>query len=159
MKYLITVLTLLTSPVAAQDYYGNIHLGSKHLGATRDFNEFNPGLGLGVRWGERFRYGLEAGAFYNSYSEWSTYAATFAQYRVIDGERWDTYLGGAMTFASYPNLVGYADKYGIPRVGNHIGIPSLTVEFDHGDYSIASNVVVGGAKFDALVTVSIKVKF
>ena len=155
----VCLITMMALPLKAQDFYGNIHLGSKHFGATREFNEFNPGVGLGIRWGDTFRYGLEAGVFYNSYSEWSTYGAAFAQYRVVDGDHWDTYLGGTVTLAGYPNLVGYADKYGIPRVGTHILVPSLSVEFDHGDYAIASHIIVGGAKFDTLVTVSIKYKF
>ena len=159
MKHILAAAMLMASPVAAQDYYASIHLGSKHIGATREFNEFNPGLGLGVRWGEGFRYGVEGGFFLDSYLEWSTYVAGFAQVRVINGPVWDTYLGGAATFASYPNLVGYADNIGIPRVGNHILIPSLSLEFDHGDYSISTHVIVGGDKFDALVTASMKVMF
>ena len=49
-----------------------VSIASEHVGAERDFEEFNPGVSLGARTGLPWRggeWGVEAGVFRNSYNE------------------------------------------------------------------------------------------
>ncbi|WP_371223913.1 hypothetical protein [Roseovarius sp. 2305UL8-3] len=57
----------------------SILLGSEHFGATREFQEFNPGVFL--TWEERvFDYSI--GAFYNSYEDVSVLGAVGYDYEI-----------------------------------------------------------------------------
>lgn len=123
----LAALTLATPAIADTQYHASVSLASYHINATRDFNESNFGLGLGVSWGgDIFRYGLEAGFFENSYHHQSTYVSSNWNWKVADFEHVNILIGGYGAFAGYPNLTGYADKYGIPRIGDHIMIGGFT---------------------------------
>ena len=157
MKHVITALALMASPVVAQDFHGAINLGSKHINATREFNEFNIGAELGVRWGEQWRAGVSGGVFLNSYEHWATYVAADLDYRIYDGEHLDVYAGAFVSFADYPNLSGYADKYGVPRVGAHIMIAGLeaTIASERGPEWLVRYVPFGKA-MDGVISLSLR---
>jgi hypothetical protein len=64
---------------APPQWWGNLNLGSKHLGGQGDFlgegesfNEFNPGIGMELQW--QPRHALAVGYFRNSVRENSWYA-------------------------------------------------------------------------------------
>jgi len=151
--FLITVgiLAWVVPAKAEPQFYGTVNIASLHINATRDFNEFNPGLGLGVTWGsDTFRYGVEAGFFENSYSHQSTYITTNWRWRVADFENVGLWAGGFVGFADYPNLTGYADKFGIPRIGDHIMIGgfAFTAEFERVNWTLLYTPV--GSKMDGV---------
>lgn len=78
----------------------SVLLGSEHIGATRDFEEFNPGLFLiwtNALWGDRLDYGF--GAFRNSYGDGS--AALLTAYPFVRTKNWGLEVFGALAW--YPN--------------------------------------------------------
>ena len=158
-KHLITALALMATPAAAEPYLA-LNLGSHHINATRAFNEANIGVGAGIRWGDGIRAGLSGGVFLNSYSHWSTYVAADLDFRVIDTDGLDVYAGAFVSLVDYPNLVGYADKRGIPRVGSHIMIAGLEASLvpERGPEWLVRYVPVGD-KMSGVASFSLRFPF
>lgn len=94
----------------------SLHLGSYHVDAARDFEEFNPGVF--VTWDEGLA--LSVGAYRNSYGELSV-AGTVA-YPVA--ERRDTRLSLLAGAAWYRNA---EERFGT-RFGNFVPLLGLRVE-------------------------------
>ena len=152
-----TIAALMLATTATAEPYISINTFSHHFGATRDFNEFNAGIGLGYRWDvNEFRLGVSGGVFLNSYDHWATYVSAEADYRVIDTQGLDVYGGVFIALADYSNLVGYADKIGLPRVGSHImlGGPSISFAPVQGP-EVKLRCLIGGHKMDAVCTASL----
>ncbi|MEL7463041.1 MAG: hypothetical protein AAFN79_03185 [Pseudomonadota bacterium] len=101
-----------------------VSIASKHVGADRDFQEFNPGVSLGlsrrIGW-RRGEWGLEGGYFQNSYDEGSFYAGLWADWPVASIEdRLDVRLGGFFGYAEYPQLVDEAEDFGALVIGDFV---------------------------------------
>ncbi|MCF6304388.1 MAG: hypothetical protein L3J33_03340 [Rhodobacteraceae bacterium] len=156
----IIVVTFAKPTKADPEFYTSISIASLHVNATRDFNEFNPGIGIGVTWGnDVLRYGLEVGTFRNSYYFQSTYATANWRWRVATLGDVNIWAGGWLGFAEYPNLIGYADKFGIPRIGDFVmvGGASATVEFDR--FNIVGLYTPVGNKMDGVLALKINIPF
>ena len=117
----------------------SVHLGSSHVNAQEDFEEFNPGLF--VSWDRSLSYTV--GAFRNSYGDVSV-AATVA-YPLI---RRDLYrLTAFVGWAHYPEngrkfRVHHGDV--VPVAGLRLHYRSLFVQFLPGDGSVADAVLSFG---------------
>lgn len=117
----------------------SIHLGSHHVNAQEEFEEFNPGLF--VSWDRSLSYTL--GAFRNSYGDVSV-AATVA-YPLL---RRDLYrLTAFVGWAHYPEngrkfRVHHGDV--VPVAGLRLHYRSLFVQFLPGDGSVADAVLSFG---------------
>ncbi len=69
----ILVLLVLAAPIAnAGELWGVVNLASKHVGADKQLNESNPGLGIEYAQSEAVTY--MAGAYRNSHNRRSRYA-------------------------------------------------------------------------------------
>ncbi|WP_425045474.1 hypothetical protein [Primorskyibacter sp. S87] len=123
----------------------NILLGSEHLGATRDFEEFNPGLFLtwtNLMW--KNRLDLTVGAFRNSYGDGS--AAVSAAYPLIRTEAWGLELFGALAW--YP---GNGDQFG-HSIGDMVPIAGVQARFH---YLYMQAIPAGGDGVDATLTLGL----
>ena len=101
-----------------------VSIASKHVGADRDFQEFNPGISLGLsrqigwRGGE---WALEGGYFQNSYDEGSLYGGLWADWPVATfADRLEFRLGGFFGYAEYPQLVDEAEDFGALVIGDFV---------------------------------------
>jgi len=156
VKHIITALALMASPAVA-DCYLPVGIGSKHINATRDFNEFNPSLGLGCAWGgERFQYGLEGGVAYNSYSNWMTYGAAFAHARAASFESVDLWAGAFVGYAGYANLATSGGS-NIPTLGDtHIMVAGLTGIAEFERVNVVLNYIPFGSKMDGVLILKLQ---
>ncbi len=141
-RFLMALIALcaLSAPAVAEDTepggsgsdgfrpFIGVSLASKHFDANRNFQEFNPGLTLGLRrpinWHDG-EWGIEVGGFQNSYDERSLYAGTWVDWPVAAITRGaEIRLGGFFAYAEYPQLVDEADDIGVVTIGNFVPILS-----------------------------------
>ena len=101
-----------------------VSIASKHVGAERDFQEFNPGVSLGARRDIGWRngeWGVEVGVFQNSYDEGSFYAGLWADWPVVAvGEAAELRFGAFFAYAEYPQLVDEAKDFGAVTIGDFV---------------------------------------
>lgn len=93
---LVTIASLIATPAAAGPDRISLLMGSKHAGAERHFEEFNPGIF--ATWEDRGAFDLSAGIFRNSFGKTSV-AATAALPFYERGEFQASVFGGV---AIYP---------------------------------------------------------
>lgn len=68
----VLVLLILSAPIAnAGEFWGVVNLASKHVGAGKQLNESNPGLGIEYAQSEEITYMV--GAYRNSHNRRSKY--------------------------------------------------------------------------------------
>jgi len=115
----------------------SILLGSEHINATREFQEFNPGVFL--TWERRFNYSL--GLYYNSYKEISPLVSVSYDWEVAP----DLDLGAFFAVAVYP---GDGEEFNhsigdvVPFIGLQARYKNVFVQFIPAD----------GDALDALLT-------
>ena len=118
-------------------------LGSEHVNATRDFQEFNPGVFL--TWERRFNYSV--GLYYNSYEEVSPLVSVGYDWTVAQ----DFDIGAFFAVAVYP---GDGDEFShslgdvVPLVGLQARYKNVFVQFIPAD----------GDSLDALLTLGLTFK-
>ncbi len=117
------------------------NMGSIHIKPRREFNQINPGLFVSAtfRAGQRFEYGIQGGAYVNSYSERTIYASTYANWHVAQLGNVDVRLGGFVGLFEYPVLSERARAIGWPTVGDYILAlgPSMKMRFQNGvDFTV-----------------------
>lgn len=135
----LTATLALTAPVAASAGPDrlSILLGSSHVNATRDFQEFNPGVFL--TWERQLNYSV--GLYYNSYKEISALASVGYDYEVAT----DFDVGAFFALAIYP---GDGDEFEysagdlVPLAGLQARYKNVFVQFIPAD----------GDSLDALFT-------
>ncbi len=118
------------------------NMASIHINPQKKFNQINPGLFVSAtfRAGQRFEYGIQAGAYVNSYSERTIYTTTYANWHVAQIGNADVRLGGFVGLYEYPVLSARARAIGWPTVGNYILAlgPSMKMRFRNGvDFTVA----------------------
>ncbi|MDF1671039.1 MAG: hypothetical protein P1U83_15640 [Roseovarius sp.] len=117
LSALLLAAALPTTVLAGPDRLSFL-LGTEHFGATRDFQEINPGAFL--TW-EKKTFDYSVGAFYNSYSEVSVLASIGYSYEILpefevgafsglavypgDGHRFDASVGDVVP------MVGLQTRY------------------------------------------------
>lgn len=162
MKSLIAKITLAivaaytTTPATAQEWSVDINLAAKHVNATQEFNELNPGLGVNVSWGKQWRASLSGGVYLNSYSSWSGYALAGLDARLVDMPALDIYAGVWAGFAQYGNLVGYADRNGIPRIGDYIMMAGGSASAKFEAVEVVVRYLPAGDKMDGVAGLSLR---
>ena len=153
----VLVLTALAAPAAvAQEWSADVNLAAKHVNATESFNEINPGLGVSVSWGEQWRASLSGGVYLNSYSDWSGYALVGLDTRLVDMPAFDLYGGVWAGFAQYGNLVGYADRNGIPRIGDYIMVAGVSASVKFEAVEVVVRYLPAGDKMDGVAGLSLR---
>ena len=146
----IAVLFCLISTTASAETELRIgaNLGSIHIAPQQEFNNINPGLFISAtfRAKKRFQYGLQAGAYVNSFSERTIYALSFANWRVADIGSAELRIGGFAGFFEYPDLADTARGWGWPTLGDYVLAmgPSVKLRAQNGvEFSIGFLPVVG----------------
>lgn len=114
-----------------------ILLGSEHVNATIDFQEFNPGVFL--IWEGKYDFGV--GVFYNSYEDVSVSVST--AYNFIKNEQFNFGVFGAL--AVYP---GEGDRFD-HSIGDIIPIVGLQARYGN----VFTQLIPGGGQStDAVLT-------
>ena len=132
------ILGVLVSSVAqAGPDRVSVLLGSEHINATREFQEFNPGVFL--TWERQFNYSI--GIYYNSYEEISPLISVGYDWDVAR----DFHLGAFFALAVYP---GDGDEFNhaigdvVPFIGLQARYKNVFVQLIPAD----------GDALDALIT-------
>ena len=136
----ITIVLSVATTVRAFDTshfrpHVTVNLGSKHINASRDFNEVNPGFGIGVSApvaDGKYEMAVELGQYRNSVNGNSTYVVGSLDTEAAAlSRRTKVRLGGFAGVVRYPGL---SDKFtsGIPSVGDWVaaGGVQATVRVD-----------------------------
>lgn len=145
MKQALLAATLCVTGVTAADAGPDqisILLGSHHVGATRDFEEFNPGVILTWRellWQNRLDVGI--GAFRNSYGDASVVVTS--AYPLVRNQTWGLDLFAAL--ATYP---GEGDQFS-HSIGDVVPIAGLQARYRN---VFVQAIPGGGRSVDAVVT-------
>ena len=125
----ILILLLLSGTAHAQGRNLGVVIGSVHIG-NEALNNFNPGLGNGMRMGRRTgtEWHLEGGVFHNSYDKVSSFGivGTHRHLFILGPAK---IRGGVSTGLGYDRTlaVGLRDDYGIPYIGGEPPLPSATI--------------------------------
>ncbi len=107
--------------------YGTISHASEHVNATKDFNETNPGLGLGSEAplrGTKWSAGVEAGFFENSNSNTSTYAVGYFERDMLAKRPRALRVGFFSGYARYPSEAANSNSI-FPSIGDYIPVAGL----------------------------------
>lgn len=121
----------------------SVLLGSEHNGATRDFQEFNPGLFL--TWERRFNYSV--GVYYNSYEDISPLVSVGYDWEVAP----QLDLGAFFAVAVYP---GEGDQFRtsvgdvVPFVGLQARYRNFFVQFIPADGDSVDSLFTFGLTFE-----------
>ncbi|MFK7745304.1 MAG: hypothetical protein AB8B47_09620 [Roseobacter sp.] len=142
--YVTTALALLAphSSFAGPDRL-SILLGSNHVGATRDFQEFNPGAFL--TWERELNYSI--GLYYNSYKKVSALASVGYDYEVAT----DFDIGVFFALALYP---GDGDEFRysagdlVPFVGLQARYKNVFAQYIPADGDSLDSLFTFGLTFE-----------
>jgi len=140
-----------------------IQMASIHTGATRDFNEFNPGLGVGFSTGlgeTKFELEADVGFYKNSFSDWSAYAGVGITYELFRPHpRVGVRAGPIAGLAYYPNAQVFRDA-GIPTVGDAVvfGGVALFARIDNR-IELRSRYLPTAGGADGILSFEMRVKF
>lgn len=160
---------LAGKPASAVDWTNGrphltFNLASYHLNASRDFNEINPGIGIGVTFPDDIlggELGFEVGQYRNSLDSNSYYATGSYDWQIAEFSQDVTLrMGGFAGASHYP---GDAEKFknrGVPTIGNWVlvGGAQATVRIQD-TYDIRLRVLPAGDVADALFTLQMGVRF
>ena len=138
------------------------NLGSHHLNANRDFNEFNPGLGVGLsKEFSGFELSGEIGQYHNSLDEQSQYAMASVDREIARfGQRTAWRMGGFAGFARYPSSSNKFKDHGVPTFGDWVLGVGLQTTFRFDDkYDLRLRVMPAGHVADALFTAQFSIRF
>lgn len=123
MKTIVIIAAILSAAIGTQASAGpdrlSLLVGSKHVGAEREFNEQNPGLF--ATWENRGAFDLSLGVYENSFSNVSI-AATAALPVYEKGEFQASVFGG---LALYP---GDGDEF-LVHAGDVVPLGGLQVRY------------------------------
>ncbi|MBO9449568.1 hypothetical protein J7426_04825 [Tropicibacter sp. R16_0] len=145
VKQAILAVTLLAGGATAADAgpdQVSILLGSHHVGATRNFEEFNPGIILTwkeILWQNRLDVGF--GVFRNSYGDASVVATT--AFPLVRNQHWGLDLFAAL--ATYP---GEGDQFTY-SIGDVVPIAGLQARYRN---VFVQAIPSGGSSVDATLT-------
>ena len=143
LSSLILAAMIPTSALAGPDRL-SVLLGSEHFGATREFQEFNPGVFL--TWEERvFDYSI--GTFYNSYEDVSVLGAIGYDYEIAKELEVGVFAG----VAYYP---GEGDQFSVsagdmvPVAGVQTRYRNLFAQWIPADGDSVDSVLTFGLTFE-----------
>lgn len=141
---MLALMCLLPSGAVADPDRVSLLLGSEHLGATRSFNEFNPGVFL--TW-ETKTLDYSVGSFYNSYEGVSALGSVGYNFEIAP----HLDVGAFAALAYYP---GEGDQFEVsvgdvvPIVGLQTRYRQAFVQFIPADGDTVDGLVTFGLTFD-----------
>ena len=144
--------------------YATVTHTSQHLGATKSFNENNPGFGIGSEAPIRrspYVVGLEAGRYRNSLDDYSSYAAGYVERKFAPrrGPK-DIGLGLFLAYAEYPSEVQRAKDKGYLTIGDLVPVVGLQATVATvGPHSLRMRLTPGLSHADAVLTVQSNFRF
>lgn len=146
MRYLLTSLAaaFIISGGCTVDAADSVYvlLASKHVGASYDFNEVNPGIF--IEW-DGPHINKAVGVYKNSFGDVST--AALVSVPILQGSNWSVGLFGGVAY--YPGTGdAFAYHYGdvVPIGGLQASVGSIIVQ-----------AMPGGADMDAVLSVALRV--
>ncbi len=136
-------------------------LGSNHLGADEEFNEFNPGIALGFTLPARdsdWIYGLEVGQYRNSHSQNSQYVLGSIERPVAQlGDETTLKLGLMAGLARYNEVAQELGRKGVPTIGDWVLAGGATAAINHRDrLELRVGVVPAPGVADAIFTFQVR---
>ena len=136
---------------------------SLHVNPDRDFNEFNPGIGVGSEAPFRrsdYVFGLEAGRFRNSLEEGTSYAAAYVERKFAPVRSTSIGLGAFFAYAEYPNEVQRAEDNGFITFGDFVPVAGLQATVPTiGSHEFRVRLTPGLEDADALLTLQSNFRF
>lgn len=147
---------------AEEDRYIGVFVGSQHIGSD-EYNDFNPGLTYGRRWGVGTggtEVHVEGGVFYNSYREVSPIVVAGVSTRVARIGPGDLRLGASLGMAYYKELSEVLEaKYDFPSVGGFLPVAAVTGAYRVRNVEYRLSVLPYGDDVDGVVNFSFAVSF
>ncbi|MFK7871234.1 MAG: hypothetical protein AB8B58_18595 [Roseobacter sp.] len=137
---LFCICLLLPSAVLAGPDRVSVLLGTQHFGATREFQEVNPGLFL--TWEGQLDYSV--GLFYNSYEDISPIATVAKDWEVAPGLELGVFAG----LAIYP---GEGDQF---RLSAGDLVPLIGLQATYGNF-FAQFIPADGDSVDSVLAVGL----
>lgn len=147
----------------AQNYATVTHL-SEHINADKDFNEFNPGIGIGSEAPLRrtnYAVGVEAGHYRNSVDRPTTYALAYVERKFSPLRQPETIgLGAFFAYAEYPDEVERAQDRGFVTIGDFVPVVGLQATVPTvGPHEFRFRLSPGPARADAILTLQSNFRF
>lgn len=134
--------------------YATISHASKHLGATKDFNETNLGLGLGSEAplrNSKWAFGVEGGAFENSNSNTTIYGVSYFERDMLVAKPRALRLGVFGGYARYPAEAAKSDSI-FPTIGDYIPVAGLQATIPtFGPHEFRVRVTPGLSRSSAII--------
>lgn len=162
-------LTAVVQVASAKDGSGirphlTFNLASHHLNASRNFNEVNPGLGIGLTGpiaDGRTEFGLELGQYKNSLNTQSYYVMAALDVEIAElSPNVALRIGGFSGFAHYSEAANKFKGHGVPTLGNWVMAVGLQTTLRLADtYDLRLRVMPAGNVADALLTAQLAVRF
>lgn len=140
------------------------NLASYHLNADQDFNEINPGLGIGLTFADGplgGELGVEVGQYRNSLNSNSYYVTGSLDWEVAQvSDTVAVRLGGFGGMSHYPGDANKFKNRGVPTVGNWVLVAGAQATVRVNDiYDVRLRVLPAGKVADALFTMQVGVRF
>ena len=156
MKHaLICAALIFGAPATAQEVFAGVNITSVHIGAGNKFNSDNRGLYAGLRWGNRWQYGIEGGFFQNSYNVQSTYALGFLDFPIAQLGEVQLRAGAWAGMFEYPDFALKAYGKGLPIWGRYIGVPGLSLTARISRTDVQLKITRGLTNANAIVTLQV----
>jgi|GEM_PF-1153262 len=140
------------------------NLASYHHNSSRDFNEINPGLGIGITGPSGLgtsEFGIEAGQYRNSLSDQSYYITTSLDVQILSiSPNVALRMGGFSGFAHYSGSANKFKKHGVPTIGDWVlALGAQTTLRIADKYDLRLRVMPAGSVADALFTAQMSVRY
>ena len=140
-----------------------LNIGSRHVGTSYEFEEFNPGLAVGAFapvFGGSAEVASEVGFYRNSLGRTSIYATGSIDTQVLGNDRTQLRLGAFAGLANYPDDARKFADSGVPTLGSVvlIGGAQATMRFDDRlDFRVRA--LPAGNVADVILTGQIAIRF
>lgn len=115
--------------------FAAVSIASLHV-SDQEFEEFNPGLGLGADYAIAggWEAGGEAGVFRNSFGERSVYGLGHVTAEILRlGEKTELRAGLFAGLAEYSHLADEAEAAGLPAFGDIIPLGGAMIQLRHAE--------------------------
>ena len=167
-SFVFMVFTLAQLASANENHEIRSHLtfnlASHHLNASRNFNEINPGIGIGITGPSGLgasEFGIEAGQYRNSLDDQSYYVTASLDTEVVAiSPNVTLRMGGFGGFAHYSESANKFKDHGVPTIGDWVMAIGLQTTLRIADkYDLRLRVMPAGHVADALLTAQISVRY
>lgn len=166
--FVILLGLLLASPVGASENkayrpYLSFNIASSHMGTDVEYNEFNPGVGIGLAFATAHggEFLAEVGGYKNSFSTRSMYGAVTYELPVAKlAQNTELRLGGFLGLVTYPKQTQKFRDGGAIMVGEAVLLGGISATIRHNDrYDLRARIVPGGASAKAIATLQLGIRY